>query len=72
MAYSVLFADGGLRAGELYGATDKHAGDVTDKPVDIAATLFEALGIPIRLFSKTLWAGLDISRTDLQITALLG
>lgn len=48
-AYSVLFAGGGIRGGQVYGATDKHAAEVKDLPVrpdDLAATLYEALGIP--------------------------
>jgi hypothetical protein len=48
-AYSVLFAGGGVRSGTVFGRTDAVAGDVTDFPVrpdDLAATVFEALGIP--------------------------
>ena len=48
-AYSVLMAGGGVRGGQVYGATDDHAAEVKDRPVrpdDIAATLFECLGIP--------------------------
>ena len=47
-AYSVLWAGGGVRAGLVHGATDKHAANVVDgkaSPDDIAATLYEALGI---------------------------
>ena len=47
-AYSVLWAGGGVRAGLVHGATDKHAANVIDgkaSPDDIAATLYEALGI---------------------------
>ena len=74
-AYSALFAGGGLRSGEIYGATDKHAGDVTDKPVkpdDIAATIFEALGIPCQTVLEDM-AGRPRHITDgSPITALLG
>ena len=74
-AYSALFAGGGLRAGEVYGATDKHASDVTDKPVkpdDIAATLFEAFGIPYQTTLEDI-AGRPRHITDgSPITALLG
>ena len=48
-AYSVLWAGGGIRSGAVIGATDKNAGEVIDakaSPDDIAATLYEALGIP--------------------------
>jgi len=47
-AYSIQLIGGGIRGGVVYGATDQHAADVTDLPVkpdDIAATLYESLGI---------------------------
>ena len=47
-AFTILLAGGGTRGGEIYGKTDKHAAEVTEKPVspaDITATLFDALGI---------------------------
>jgi hypothetical protein len=48
-AYSVLWAGGGIRGGQVVGATDHHAAFVKDlpaRPDDIAATLYESLGIP--------------------------
>lgn len=48
-AYSMQLIGGGIRGGVVYGATDRHAADVTDFPVrpdDIAATIYESLGIP--------------------------
>ncbi len=48
-AYSVLWAGGGIRGGQVVGATDKHAAFVKDMPArpdDIAATLYALLGIP--------------------------
>src|SRR5690242_789619 len=48
-AYSVLLAGGGIRGGQVYGRTDAVAGTVQDFPVrpdDLAATLYEAMGIP--------------------------
>jgi hypothetical protein len=48
-AYSVLWAGGGIRGGQVVGATDRHAALVKDlpaRPDDIAATLYEILGIP--------------------------
>jgi hypothetical protein len=47
-AYSVLWAGGGIRPGQVVGATDRHAAEVKDfpaRPDDIAATLYELLGI---------------------------
>jgi uncharacterized protein (DUF1501 family) len=48
-AYSALLAGGPIRGGMVYGRTDSIAGEVRDFPVrpdDLAATLYEALGIP--------------------------
>jgi hypothetical protein len=45
---SALLACGGMRTGQVIGATDKHAGEVVDRPVtfgDIHATLLHNLGI---------------------------
>jgi hypothetical protein len=47
-AQSVLLAGGGIRGGQVYGATDKHAAFVKDNPVrpeDLLATVYHALGI---------------------------
>ncbi len=47
-AYSALFAGGGMARGKVVGATDKHAGDVSERPVspkDILATMYSTLGI---------------------------
>jgi uncharacterized protein (DUF1501 family) len=54
-AYSVLFAGAGIRSGQVVGATDRFAGEVKDfpaRPDDIAATLYEILGIPHDLMLK--------------------
>lgn len=47
-AYSALFAGGGIRRGNVVGATDSQAGDVTERPVspkDALATMYHLLGI---------------------------
>jgi len=47
-AQSVLLAGGGIRGGQVYGATDKHAAFVKDSPVrpeDLLATVYQAMGI---------------------------
>jgi hypothetical protein len=47
-AYGGLFAGGGVRRGALVGRTDKHAGDVVERPVspkDILATIYHLLGV---------------------------
>jgi uncharacterized protein (DUF1501 family) len=52
-AWSVLFAGGGIRGGQVVGATDAWAGEVKDRPIEpanIAATVYRALGInPARI-----------------------
>lgn len=45
---SALLAGGGMRTGQVIGATDRHAGEVVDRPVtfgDVHATLLHNLGI---------------------------
>ncbi len=47
-AFSILMAGAGVRGGQIIGATDKIAGEVTERPVtaqDMAATVLYALGI---------------------------
>jgi hypothetical protein len=47
-ATSLLLAGGGLRGGQVVGATDRQGGDVTDRRVgvrDVLATLYRHLGI---------------------------
>jgi hypothetical protein len=47
-AYSSLLAGAGIARGKIVGATDKHAGDVIDRPIspkDLLATMYHLLGI---------------------------
>jgi hypothetical protein len=47
---SVLMAGGGVRGGLVYGSSDAHAAYAAENPVspdDLAATVFDALGIPL-------------------------
>jgi hypothetical protein len=47
-AYSAIFAGGGVARGRVVGKTDKHGGDVVERPVspkDILATLYHLMGI---------------------------
>jgi hypothetical protein len=47
-AQSALLAGGGIRGGQVYGSTDKHAAFVKDNPVrpeDLLATVYHGLGI---------------------------
>lgn len=50
-AFSILLAGGGVRGGQVIGATDKQGAEVTDRPVtpeDMVATILYALGIDHR------------------------
>src|SRR5262249_52599894 len=45
---SALLAGGGIRGGQVYGATDRHAAYVSESPVtpeDLHATIYEAFGL---------------------------
>jgi hypothetical protein len=47
-AFTILLAGAGVRAGEIYGQTDRLAAEVVEKPVspaDLTATIFAALGV---------------------------
>jgi hypothetical protein len=47
-AFTVLLAGGGIRGGQVFGATDHHAAHVRDNPVtpaDLTATLLQHLGV---------------------------
>lgn len=47
-AYSTVVAGAGVKRGHIVGATDKHGGDVTQRPVspkDLLATMYHLLGI---------------------------
>ncbi|MEX0586625.1 MAG: DUF1501 domain-containing protein, partial [Pirellulales bacterium] len=47
-AYTALLAGGGVRGGQVYGATANDGGHVTDRPVtpaDLAATILHHLGV---------------------------
>jgi hypothetical protein len=46
--YSAILAGGGVRGGQVIGASDKIGGYVKDRPIrpqDLSATIFEALGV---------------------------
>ena len=51
-----ILAGGGMNVGQLIGATDKHAGEATARPVhyqDVMATLYQNLGLPPRATTIT-------------------
>lgn len=55
-AWSVLFAGGGLRGGQVIGATDAWGGEIKDRPVEpanIAATVYRSLGIDPNVIPTT-------------------
>jgi hypothetical protein len=48
--YSVAFAGGGIRGGQVHGRSDRTASTPADRPCgphDLHATIFQALGIPL-------------------------
>jgi hypothetical protein len=50
LAYSTVFAGGGVKGGCVYGATDKDGRRVADKqatPMDFQATIGHAMGLPV-------------------------
>ena len=50
LAYSTVFAGGGVKGGFVYGSTDKEGKRVTDKqctPQDFQATIGHAMGLPV-------------------------
>lgn len=49
-AYSIFFAGGGIRGGQVYGSSDRLGAEPRDLPTgpaDVHATIFQALGIPL-------------------------
>ena len=56
-AFSLTIGGGGIKAGMVLGATDKHAAEVIDRPVsveDYAATVYHSLGMDPRKIYHTL------------------
>jgi hypothetical protein len=50
--FTTVLAGGGIRSGQVYGASDKQAGlPAADavKPVDLTATVYHCLGVPPHL-----------------------
>lgn len=48
--FSVLIGGGGLKAGQVIGASEPRGGNVRERPItpgDLLATLYQALGIPL-------------------------
>ena len=53
--YSTLLAGGGTARGKVVGASDKHGGDVADRPIspkDLLATMYHLLGIDHHLMVR--------------------
>lgn len=51
-AFTALLAGGGVRGGQVYGATNETGGYVRDQPVtpaDLAATILDHLGVDLRI-----------------------
>ncbi len=57
--YSSLVAGGGTKRGHVVGASDKHGGDVADRPIspkDLLATMYHLLGIDHHQTIHDAWA----------------
>ncbi|HYM13135.1 MAG TPA: DUF1501 domain-containing protein [Bryobacterales bacterium] len=55
-AFSAVLAGGGVKGGQVIGATDKHAAEVVSRPItveDLSATVFTALGVDIHAVNHT-------------------
>jgi len=55
-AFSLTLGGGGIKTGMILGATDKHAAEITERPVsvpDFAATVYHALGLDPKAELKT-------------------
>ena len=55
-AFSICLAGGGLKSGQVIGATDKQAAEVTDRPItpqDMCATILKVLGIDYQKVLRT-------------------
>jgi len=75
-AWTIVLAGGGIRGGQVYGATDENGRDVRDNPVsegDLFATIYTALGMNPRVQhfvgTRPIWATPEGSR---PIQPLLG
>ena len=56
-AFSLTMGGGGIKTGQVIGATDKHAAEIAERPVsveDYAATVYHALGMNPRAIYATL------------------
>jgi hypothetical protein len=55
-AFSAVLAGGGIKGGQVIGATDQNAAEVKDHPIsveDFSATIFTALGVDINAVNHT-------------------
>jgi hypothetical protein len=75
-AFSMLFAGGGVRGGQVVGKTDASGAQVSDRPVkpeDAAATLYQLLGIDAsKEYQTRSGRPVAIVRDGKAITELLG
>ena len=73
-AWTTVFAGGGIRGGQHYGASDKDGFDVAENPVsegDYFATIYSALGMNHRkkhfLGTRPIWATPEGSKPIKQL-----
>jgi hypothetical protein len=72
---SMMLAGGGIKGGQLLGATDKQGAEVVEggcKPEDVAATVLSALGIdPSKEYHTPIGRPITLVREGNPIPALL-
>ncbi|HEX5103186.1 MAG TPA: DUF1501 domain-containing protein, partial [Pirellulaceae bacterium] len=74
-AFTAILAGGGVRGGQVYGATNENGGYVSDKPVspaDLTATILAHLGIDPALTYHDEFQKLDRKLSEGRIVAGLG
>ncbi len=74
-AFTVLLAGGGVRGGQVYGATTKNGAHVADNPVtpaDLAATIFHHLGVDAAQHYFDQVQGIDLQVCEGRVIRGLG
>jgi uncharacterized protein (DUF1501 family) len=75
-AWTIVLAGGGIKGGQLYGATDQNGSEVRDNPVsegDLFSTIYTALGMNPRVRhyvgTRPVWATPEGSRVVRELLA---
>jgi uncharacterized protein (DUF1501 family) len=75
-AFTCLLAGGGIRGGQVYGATDERSAQVTENPVtipDFNATIAHGLGLPLeKIIYSPSGRPFQVANKGRPVTALFG